>query len=347
MNELLKLLYDWLPIFINTENYFPEEERLLDSLINRGDFDKYSLIIKLHVELKKNYSILLSEEQKNKIMQTMTLEKDKTLLQTISLNYQNMKYISNDNVKDIFEYIFDEERFEISSLLLCVNNCNYLFDELINLIREKYLNSGAIISRKFRYHILQDSFYCFIMSAYNHNKITKEEYVNAFKDEDFIDTLLTYLPNRIKKDGYDFNKWVVFSWEQIKIHCNIEQKSKYADQILFTLDDVVQPTEDSLDLYLDVIPHCVGEKYFSSFKTLLPYFDINYKKANKLLNEIIHEYTYVGIKELEEIMPFYSKDESKIRDGKCFLKKLKVKGVIDSMTMEKYARILSESADSE
>lgn len=340
--SLLEILYKWLSVFINTEDSFPEEERILDSLVNRGDFDKYSLILNLHIELKEKYGIELSEKQKLEIFKTLVIESDKTLLFTLCLNFQNMKYISNNNIKEIFDFIFSEKKFEITSLLLCICNSNYLFDELIELVKEKYLFSESTLMKGLKHHILSDQFYGFIMSAYNHNKITQEEYLNAFKDINYIKTLITYLPHRLKEDNYDFNKFVVLSWEQIKLKCNEKQQEEFANSILFTIDDLPQPTEEALDLYLDVVSYCVGDKSFYNLKALIPYFEINFEKADNLLNAIIDEYSYISVKDLSEVILVYSLNREKMRCGKRFLKKLKEKGVISIEAMENLAQKLDE-----
>jgi len=342
ITELLTRLYKWVPIFINTKNNIMQEERIVDDLINRWDYDKYSLIIKLHIDLKKKYGVLLSSEQKDELMKVLKCEKDKTLLYTLCFNYQNLKFISNNTVNEIYEYIFDKSRFSMTSLLLCICNSNYLFDELINLIVEKYLNNEIILSKGLKYHILADRFYSYIMSAYNYEKLTLEDYTKSFKDSDFIDTLLMYLPYRIKEDCYDFNKWVIFSWNQIKLHCGTELINKYAEKMLYTLDEVKTPTEESLDLYLDVISYCKNEKYFSGLESLLSYFKINYKKADKLINEIVDEYSNINLKNLDELMHFYSYDKYKVRAGKRLLNKLKSKGVINSIIAEKFSKKLDE-----
>ena len=97
--DLLNVLYMWLPVFINTQDYIGENERILDSLINRNDFEKYSLIVDCHIELKEKYNIVISEIQKRELIKAIDLESDKTLIYSLCFNYQNMKYISNNSVK--------------------------------------------------------------------------------------------------------------------------------------------------------------------------------------------------------------------------------------------------------
>ena len=164
--DLLNVLYMWLPVFINTQDHIGENERILDSLINKNDFEKYSLIVDCHIELKEKYNIVISEIQKRELIKAIDLESDKTLIYSLCFNYQNMKYISNNSVKEIFDYIFDDNHFELSSLLFSIYTSNYLFDELVELVKNKYISSEVQILKNVSFGHLSDSFYNFIMSAY-------------------------------------------------------------------------------------------------------------------------------------------------------------------------------------
>ena len=338
--DLLSVLYMWLPVFINTQDHIGENERILDSLINRNDFEKYSLIVDCHIELKEKYNIVISEIQKRELIKAIDLESDKTLIYSLCFNYQNMKYISNNSVKEIFDYIFDDNHFELSSLLFSIYTSNYLFDELVDLVKNKYIGSEVQILKNVSFGHLSDSFYNFIMSAYFNELLTEEEYLNFFNDNNFIESLLSYLPTRIKKDGYDFNKWVLFTWEKIKQFCDTQHQSMYAEKILFILNEVDVFTNESLDLYIEIISCIAEKKHFYDLESLKPYFSINFDKADKLMNDIIDKFSYVSLSKLEEVISVYSCNHQTIRKGKIILNKLKDRGLINIQTYELYDKKL-------
>ena len=118
---------------------------------------------------------------------------------------------------------------------------------------------------------------------------------------------------------------------------------EFVNSILFTIDDLPQQTEEALDLYLTVVAYFIGDKSFYNLKALIPYFEINFEKADNLLNAIIDEYSYVSSKDLSEVISAYSIDKDKIRCGKRFLNRLKEKGVISIEVKENLAKKLSES----
>lgn len=341
--ELLLATYAWLSKPINLEDVFIVGDRLLGNLINRGDYEKYLYLIRCHMLLKKETGRELLDNEIEKILETLKIDKDKTLRYTLCYFYQNLYYIGGDKVDKIFDVFLNEEKFDLISLMLCVFNSRYLFDKLIVCIKREFLNKRRYI--KIQENVdeyLVDRFYSYIVSACFRNVIAFDEFSIMYDDELFLKRYFGIISMLYKEENFNFEEWILPFWNAVKANKNIENKSSYAEGILNTIDDNKKPNEKMLDLYLEVIDYAKEAIVFvhRGAKYVVQYFDINYEKTHKLVKKALLKYMFLGHEELDDIVAKY-KSMDKKRECKALLNELNQKGNLSVNLLEEYGNELS------
>ena len=112
----------------------------LDNLINYGDFAKFSVLINCYLSLKKNSGHELSDKEISTLLEGLeSYDSKKVYRYTLCYNYQNLKYLAQNKSAVFSKALLEEETFDMSALVLCILHSAYVFPELVDAVKDKYL----------------------------------------------------------------------------------------------------------------------------------------------------------------------------------------------------------------
>lgn len=342
VDNILSSILPWLNLSINDNTTFIVDSHILTNLINHGDFYKYSVLINCYIAKKKLKAENLLDENIELLLELLKNDShNKTFKYTLCYHYQNLKHLSNYSALKIFNKIFDCEPFDMTALLLCCLNSNYVFREIIEKIKRYYLQDSHCIPAECDDNILPYQFYSYIISARYHNMLSAQDFENAFADSEFLSHYLHSLSTWAEKENFNFDSYLVPCWEYIKSHYSIEKATGFASLIMNSIDDITDPTETTLDMYIDIT-----EKYLKKhsihldLEKILVFFDINKEKTSKLIESILTFLGVVDVKKIEIIISKY-KELNLNREARSLLNMLSTNGIISNKQKECLAKMLT------
>lgn len=294
----------WLSISIDEEEAFSGGNHFLTNLINYGDFDKFSVLLNCFVFLKKNDGHDLDEEEIEMILKNLEQDSSKRVFRhTLCYNYQNLKYISKDKSFMITDELLKENVLDMSSLLLCTLNSQYVFEELVEAIKNNYLSGRYSIPEECKDGMLTDHFYDFIIASRHFNLLTKEDIVKAYIHPEFTEHLLRNFSTWNAKENFAIEEWLTSCWKYIKVNYDLLKQKQFAEMILHSIDDISEPTEVLLDLYIDVARHCnKSSSIYVQLSNVVVFFEVNKVKTFELISEIVEKVDFIDEDELEDII---------------------------------------------
>lgn len=342
--KIFEHIQPWLKVSIDGEASFKGENHLLINLINFGDFEKFSVFLNCYVALKKLENKNMISTQKDLIIDLLENDsKNNTFKYTLCYYYQSLKYVSTDDTTQIFDVMFKNEPFDMASLMLCIVNSRYLFEEVIEKLKIKYLYEDCSIPEECKDGILPDNFYAYIISARYENRLTQDEFELAYKDFNFLDYFLHTLSAWPEKDDFSLTEILPNCWKHIKTKHNNDNLQKFAELMLHSADDVVNPTETLLDLYIDITTSCSKKNWFYiKIEKVLKFFDVNSVKAFQFTKNFFLFDDFIHLDELVLLLQKY-KDVgiSNYRDDVYpFLNQLVTDGKITAAQREDLAKIV-------
>ena len=344
--KTLEHIQPWLEISIDNEATFIGDKHLLNNLINFGNFEKFSVLLNCYVTLKKLNNKNMIAKQKEQIIKLLENDNEnKTFKHTLCYYYQSLKYISSDDTTQIFNVMFKDEPFDMTSLMLCVVNSRYLFKEIIEKIKIKYLSGEYSIPEECKDGILPDCFYAYIISARYENGLTQLEFELAYDDYNFLDYFLRSLSVWPEKEGFTLTEILPNCWAYIKAKYNSDDLQKLAELILHSADDVTIPTEALLDLYIDITTSCSKMNWFYiKVEKVLKFFEVNRIKAFQFTKNFFMFDDFIHFDELELVLQKYkSFGISGYReDVYPFLNQLVIDGKINTSQREALAKIFDD-----
>ena len=342
-DTILATIMPWMNISLDEENV-KSKNHSINTLINYGNYDKFSALLNCYMARKKYASIVVTDEEINVLLNILdNSDCNHTLKYTLCFHYQNVRYCMENGSEKLFEKIFSEESFDITTLLLSVTQSEYVFEELIKVSKTFYLSG--------RYPIPEDSdrglverFYVYLMSAYYLKMLNYEDIEKAYADSAFMNQYLRSVSLWMKKTDFAFEQWLPRCWDYIKKHYDIVKIQNFAATLMHTIEDIITPTEDKLDLYLDVVSYCSPNEYiYLEHKGILPFFDVNAKKTVRLMRSIFECNTYIADESLQLIVRKY-KEKNLEREACELLNMLATKGEISSAEKESIAKLLEDKA---
>ena len=337
VSKIIEHIQPWLEISIDSKKTFLSGKNFLNNLINFGDFEKFSVLFNCYIALKKNNKQNLTAEQENLLLHLLNNDNEyKTFKYTLCYYYQNLKYITSDNTTRVFDAMFNTEPFDMTSLMLCIVNSRYLFKEIIEKIKIQYLYGSYLITEECKDGILPEHFYGYIISAFYNNGLSQLDFEKAYNDYEFLEYFLRSLSLWPEKEGFSLTAILPNCWNYIKSKYDGDELQNFAELTIHSAKDVVFPTEEILDLYIDVTNYLNKKHlYYGKIEKVLKFFDINPDKAFKFLknffvfDDFIHQdelclmlkkYKEVGISDYrQEVYPFLNK---LLKDGKINTKEI-------------------------
>ena len=295
----LRVIDPWLDISVGCEDAFSGENHLLDNLINYGDFNKYSVLINCYVSLKKNIGHEVSVEEVSKLVNLLKKDGPKKIYRhTLGYNYQNLKYIAQGKASAFSEALLGEGAFDMTTLMLCILNSNYVFDELVNAIRKYYLSGCCSIPKECEGRILKDRLFEFIIASCYYKKLTMKEFEKACDDTEFVNHFLHSISIWSKKEEFVLEEWLIPCWEKVK-NKHRDKKQQYAETLLHSIENALVPNEKLLDLYLDAVSCCERHAVMHvEMDSVLEFCSIDADKALKLAQALIEINDFVGNDEI-------------------------------------------------
>lgn len=342
VDKILVSVLPWLHLSIDGAATFIGDSHVLNNLINYGDFSKYSVLINCYIAKKKIKAENLLDENIELLLELLKNDNhNKTVRYTLCYHYQNLKHLSNEGALIIFNAIFDYEPFDMTALLLCCLNSDYLFKEIIEKINRYYLQGSHRISKECNDNILSDQFYSYIISARYHNMLSAQNFEEAYADSEFLNHYLRCISAWAEKDNFDFDSYLIPCWTYVKSNYDSENIRNFASLLIDTIDEVRFPTEDLLDMYIDI-----AEKYLEKYSVhldlekVLIFFDINKEKASKLIESIL---TFLGVVDIEKVEILISKykEFNLNREARSLLNMLSTNGMISNKQKEHLAEMLT------
>lgn len=342
--KILKHIKPWLKVSIDDDKHPLETEQILIELINRGDFDKFSVLLNCYVTLKKLTGKTLTFKEISDFLDVLENDNaNNSFKYTLCYYYQNLKYIAEKESNKISDVLLDEKTLDMTSLMFCVVNSNYIYEELIDKIKAMYISGKLSIPDECKDGIMSQQFYSYIIAARYHEKITQTDIESAFEDENFLQYYIKNLYNWLSKENTQPEEWIIPCWTYIKSCFGKETQQKHAKTLLETVDDIANPSEKVLDVYIELAQICKekGEPLYLYIKAqkLLYYFDINFDKAHEFIKLIIDIGYYISDEDLKILVEKY-RDCDKKRKGKEMLNALTKKGTINNKTKEQLAKLL-------
>jgi hypothetical protein len=244
-----------------------------------------------------------------------------------------------DGSKNLYDWIFAEDTFDIMTLLLSVIQSEYVFEELVKIAKGTYLSGKYSIPDDCD-HILAEHFYVYLMSAYHLKMLSPEEFEKAYADPAFVNQFLHSVSLWMKKSDFVFDEWIPPCWEYIKNHYDKDKIGEYAATLLHSIEDVNSPTEAILDLYLEVASRCSPKSFFHlDYESILAFFEINAEKTNQLIYSMLELDTYVEDEKLGVIIRKY-KELGLTREARTLLNMLTSKGELSTIECESMAKLL-------
>ena len=304
--KTLTVIEPWLNISVGSEEAFSGDNHLLENLINYGDFNKYSVLINCYVSLKKNAGHELSNEEVLKLVNLLKKDGAKSIYRyTLGYNYQNLKYIAQSKATAFSEALLGEGAFDMTTLMLCIFNSGYVFDELGISIRENYLSGRYSIPKECESRIIKDRLFEFIIASCYYKKLTMEEFEIACDDAEFVSYFLHSISIWSKKEEFVIEDWLIPCWKKVKDRHG-DKKQEYAETLLHSIEDVLVPNEKLLDLYLEVVMCCKRHAFVHvKIEKVLDFCNVDVDKALELAKYLV------------EINDFVDNDELIVFTQKC------------------------------
>lgn len=336
----LTVIEPWLSISVGCEDVFSDENHILDNLINYGDFDKYSVLINCYVSLKKHTGHELSDEEVTKLVSLLKKDGSRKIYRyTLGYNYQNLKYVAQDKITAFSEALLGESTFDMTTLMLCIFNSSYVFDELGIAIREKYLSGRCSIPKECEDRILKNRLFEFIIASCYYKKMTMQEFEKACDDIEFVDHFLHNISIWSKKEDFILENWLLPCWEKIKNKYG-DKKQQYAETLLHSIENVTILNEKLLDLYLEAISCCKCHAFVRvKAERVLDFCSVNVDKTLQLAQALIAINDFVDI---DEVIAFTRKciEVNRRDDARILLNRLSDEGRISLSKKEEIANLL-------
>lgn len=329
----------WMGISLDDRND-DEQAVNINTLINYGNYHKFKVLLNCYVARKQNTSIIVTETEINTLLNVLeNADCNDTLKYTLCLHYQNTRYCMEDGSKNLYDWIFAEDTFDIMTLLLSVIQSEYVFAELVKLAKGTYLSGKCSIPDDCD-HNLAEHFYVYLMSAYHLKMLSPEEIEKAYAHPAFVNQFLHSVSLWMKKPDFVFDEWIPPCWEYIKNHYDNDKIGEYAATLLHSIEDVNSPTEAILDLYLEVASRCSPKSFFHlDYESVLAFFNINAEKTNQLIYSMLELDTYIEDETLRVIISKY-KEIGLEREARALLNMLTKKGGLSVAEKENMAKLL-------
>lgn len=341
VDKILSCIDPWLNLSIDGDAVFIGDSHILTNLINYGDFYKCSVLLNCYIVKKKFDSTNPLDENIELLLELLNNDNsNKTIRYTLCYHYQNLKHLSNDSALKIFHKIFNYEPFDMTALILCCLNSNYIFKEIIEKIKLCYLQHSYSIPEECKDRILSDQFYSYVISSRYHNMLDSEDFEKAYADPEFVEYFLRCISIWAEKENFSFETYLIPCWAYIKSNYNTEKTKDFANLLMHSMDDMVLPTESILDMYLDIAenylqPHSVHINH----EKILLFFDLNKVKATRLIKTTLTHNGFIDIEKLKVILSKY-KEYNLNRDASSLLNELSTNGIISNKDKENLAKIL-------
>lgn len=295
----LDVIRPWLKISVGDSDIFAGSNHLLDNLINYGDFAKFSVLINCYLFLRKNTGYELSDDEIHILLEGLeNFDSKKVYRYTLCYNYQNLKYLAQDRAVAFSNALLEGELFDMSALVLCILHSAYVFPELVDTIKDQYLSGCYSLPVECKDRISERRFYEFIVASCYYGRLTMDELKQAYKFSEFVDYFLRSISMWSGKENFVLEEWLVPCWESIKTYYE-EKVQNYAELLLHSIEYVVVPTQELLDLYIEVALYC-KDHMFVRVKTpkVLEFCNVDVEKALQLAEELIKKDIYIGKEEL-------------------------------------------------
>jgi hypothetical protein len=330
----------WLDRTIDNGQMFSGEHHVLTNLINNGDFYKVTVLINSFVTLKKLSGHVLSDDEVNMFAQAAKLQDNNQIVKyTLCYYYQNLKYIAPKNDREVVDTLFDN-CFDMTSLLFCISNSEYIFTELVECVRELYLENKCFIPAECKDGVLPERLYSYVISARYHKELSVVDFEKAYLDENFLEYFLRCISLWAEKDDFVLGDWLIPCWRYIKNNCDFQKQQKLGELLMHSLEYVVVPTEDLLDMYLDVVS-CFGDQtyLYLTITNCLKFFEANATKTKELIQKIYSLDGYFPIDDLKTILSKFN-EFGLGREARILLNMLTEKGEISNVQKEELVKML-------
>ena len=338
--KTLTVIEPWLNISVGCEDVFVGPNHLLDNLINYGDFHKYSVLINCYVSLKKHAGHELSDDEVSRLVNLLKKDGQKNIYRhTLGYNYQNLKYIAQGKAIAFSEALLGESTFDMTTLMLCILNSSYVFDELGNAIRENYLSGRCSVPEECKGRIIKDRLFEFIIASCYYKKLTMREFEVACDDTEFVDHFLRSITLWSKKEDFVLEDWLIPCWEKVKNKFG-DKKQQYVEVLLHSIESVVVPSKKLLDLYLEAVACCERHAFVHvKIERVLEFCSVDVNKSLKLAQALIEINDFVGN---DELIVFAQKcvEVNRKDNARMLLNWLSDQGRISLSKKEEIARIL-------
>ena len=337
--KILSSIEPWMYISLDDKNV-QEKSQEVNTLINYGNYHKFKTLLNCYVARKKNTSFIVTDREIDVLLSVMeNADCNNTLKYTLCFHYQNARYCMEDGSKKIFDYVFADNTFDITTLLLSVVHSEYVFEELVKVSKKFYL-SGVYTIPKDCDRNLAEHFYIYLMSAYYLKMLSPEEFEKAYADPAFVNQFLHSVSLWMKKPEFNFEEWIPPCWEYIKQHYDNDKIGDFAITLLHSIDDLVSPSESVLDMYLEVVDCCSPQNFiYLDYERTLVFFDVNADKANRLIYSLLELDTYIKDEKLQVIISKY-KEIGLEREARALLNMLTKKGELSTAEREHMAKLL-------
>jgi len=186
----------------------------------------------------------------------------------------------------------------MSALVLCILHSAYVFPELVDAVKDKYLSGCYPLPNECKDRISERRFYEFIVASCYYGRLTMDELKQAYKFSEFVDYFLRSISMWSGKENFVLEDWIVPCWECIKAY-HEEKVQNYAELLLHSVEHVVVPTQELLDLYIEVVS-CCKARMFVQVKTpkILEFCNVDVDKALQLAEDLIKKDDYIEKNEL-------------------------------------------------
>lgn len=337
--RMLEVINPWLKVSIGEDETFSGKNNFLSNLINYDDFAKFSVLINCYVSLKKNVGYEISDNEINKMIDLLEEGNPKNIYRyTLCYNYQNLKYIAQDRDKAFTVALLSGTAFSMHSLLLCVLNSHYVFEELVDAVKENYLFGLRDIPDECKDGVLTNRLYEFIIAACQYEYLSQEDMKTAYADSKFVDYFLHSISTWSKKENFVLEDWLIPCWNCIKENNNEIQD--YTELLLHSIGDVVNPTERLLDLYLEALEYCSNSSsIYVDFTKMLDFIDVNVEKGILLSEGVIKGNDFI---DKDELLMFAKKcvEVERKESVRILLNWLSDEGRISLVVKEEIAKLL-------
>lgn len=335
VNRILKCIRPWLKISIDKSVAFSGDHHILTNLINSGDFDKITVLLNSFIALKKIKEYTLSDADIELLVDAMAHDNaNHTVRLSLCYYYQNIRYVAPQKFKTLFDMILGNNTFDMTSLMFCVLNSSFVFSELIEKVKAYYLDKECLLPTECQDRYLPERFYSYIIAARYYNRLQANDFEKAYRDCGFIEHFLRNLSQWTSKESFVLDDWIIPCWKYIKSNYD-QNTSKLVELIIHSLEYIVEPTEELLEIYLEVIDSYDDKmSVYIKPNKCLPFFKVNASKAAKLLYEIYDIVAFVNEDDLKLTIGTL-KEYNLSREASSLLNMLTEKGKISNAQKEK------------